>query len=57
MQRSNLSQHVVYFAPEEIDDDMTESGWFFEDETNSYNGPYETEEQAYEALREYSKTL
>ena len=59
---SNMSIQTVHvintsFSQDERDAGITAPGWYFMDETVSYNGPYPTNDEAVLAFEEYSETL
>lgn len=48
-------EHNIHVLRESVKD--WQAGWYFEDETEQFHGPFGTIEEARELLAEYIKTL
>jgi len=53
----NPEEYIYYFAENEIDEFVTKSGWYFSDETEQLQGPFETIEEVKKNLNDYAKWL
>jgi len=54
-----VQKHVIHLSESEVRDnkDIRKPGWYFIDETEQINGPYDSESAAIEALIQYAKSI